>query len=143
MAATPYKLKMSTLQITTLKTLVRSTLLAASSALLTACSTVDFGMESRVNNAPQLLRHKQTSQKTYYIESLGSGFSKRSMLANFFEVRAKELCVSGVKNTEMHNGNRYPDGKLPDVRMNSCFEGSFCQADYAGFPLVYGTVNCN
>ena len=109
--------------------------------MLVGCSTTDFGVSSITAQAPFKLRHKQTSENSYYIESMGNGFASYEMLTKFFEARANELCANSVANTATKRGRAYPDAQLPDVRPESCYTGR-CHIDKARAPLVYGEAKC-
>ncbi len=116
--------------------------IAIISLLLAACQTVDFGASSYMGQSPLQLRHIQTSASTYYIESRGNGFSNYEMLTTFFLQRAKELCNGDPKTVNIKQGQTVPNGKLPDIRIASCYTGGFCQGDQAAFPLIFGEVEC-
>ena len=110
--------------------------------ILAGCSSIDFGVSSVIAQAPFKLRHKQISENSYYIESMGNGFASYEMLTKFFNARATELCVNSVAITTSKRGRAYPDAQLPEVRPEECYTGR-CHIERARAPLVYGEARCD
>jgi len=114
---------------------------------LSGCSALkvtgpDNGFIETLQGAPFHERFKQTAERTFYVEEMGNGFSSHEKLEPFFLKKADALCHGSVARTLYKFGRRYPDGRLPDIRMEECFTGSFCQGTHARFPLVFGVVEC-
>jgi hypothetical protein len=111
--------------------------------LLAGCGTMgENGISSLVGSAPGIQRAVQTNPNTYYVEVLGNNFSSWEKLQPFFEKKAEELCGGKPEASRPRNGNRFPHGKLPEIRIQSCIDGGFCNRTQASFPLVYGEVVC-
>jgi len=112
--------------------------------LLASCASKfdQFSISALASNKPFLERHKQVAANKYYIEEMGNGFSDHQALEPFFTKKAEELCTTGVLSMQQHRGTRFPNGRLDDIVMETCFTGGWCNATLARFPLVYGTVEC-
>jgi hypothetical protein len=120
---------------------MRSIVFVSLGLLVSGCA--DFGARSFTGQAPLALREKELSPGVYYIEAQGNGWSKFEMLTKFTKDRARLLCGGEPKSIELQPGRTVPDGKLPGIRIDSCYTHGFCPGDQAGFPLVYGNIICH
>jgi hypothetical protein len=108
-------------------------------ALLSGCTSSDYGTSSFTGSKPMYDRFEKISDNTYYIEISGNGFSNYEMLEKYFLIRAELLC----KSEFTHNFKRttqWPGGRLPDVNLDC--DKKWCSGDWANFPLVHGSVEC-
>jgi len=110
--------------------------------LLAGCALPEGGPAAFTGDAPFAVRHEQVSQNQYYIEVLGNNAAKHPTLATFLVKKADELCPSGHDAPSYAFGNRFPHGRLQDIKMQSCWSGGHCNRTQAAWPLVAGTVNC-
>jgi hypothetical protein len=121
---------------------MKITLGIAVAILLSGCAGMEYGASSILGSAPMSERHSKTGQSTYYIEILGNGAATHRTLLTFFEAKANELCNGLIESRTYNYGNRFPHGRLEDIRLDSCLSGGFCNRTQASWPLVYGAVQC-
>jgi hypothetical protein len=111
-------------------------------AALGGCALPEGGASAYVGNAPFAERFAKVAERTYYIEVLGNNLASHQTLLAFFQKKADELCKGNYESRNYSYGNRFPNGRLPDIRLDSCISGGFCNRTQAAWPLVYGTVQC-
>jgi hypothetical protein len=111
-------------------------------AAIGGCAFPEGGASAYVGNAPFAERFAKTGERTYYIEVLGNNAASHYTLFTFFQKKADELCKGNTESSNHSFGNRFPNGRLPDIRLESCMSGGFCNRTQASWPLVYGTVQC-